>query len=225
MRQRRPTPSELHPCSRNGGAQPARLLRSAAPRPHLPVARNRPVLSHPRVFVSGKTWRFWAPAAIWMGLIFVGSTDLLADDGSSRFIGPLLRWLFSGISEATIEAVRFVGRKCAHVGEYAVLAWLVLGALQRGFRACRWTWSWRLATVALAACVLYAISDEWHQSFVPSRQGCLRDVGIDSLGAAVGLAVLWAWNRLVARGGNDVATAAREIQSLTSSGRTSRHSS
>jgi VanZ family protein len=30
--------------------------------------------------------------------------------------------------------------------------------------------------------LLYAFSDEWHQSFVPGREGALRDVGIDALG-------------------------------------------
>ena len=45
-----------------------------------------------------------------------------------------------------------------------------------------------LLTAALVA-VLYACSDEWHQSFVPGREGRLRDVGIDSIGAVV--ASLW----------------------------------
>ena len=35
--------------------------------------------------------------------------------------------------------------------------------------------------------VLFALSDEFHQSFVPSRHSAIRDVGIDSAGAAVAL--------------------------------------
>ena len=47
---------------------------------------------------------------------------------------------------------------------------------------------WRLlaagaALAALWVAVLYAATDEFHQTFVPTREGCLRDVFIDSTGA------------------------------------------
>lgn len=145
--------------------------------------------------MSRKTWLGWLPAALWMALIFIGSTDLLADDHTSRFIAPFLRWLIPGISDAAIGTVRLVVRKCAHLGEYAVLAWLVGAALHQSFNPRRWQWSGRMAALALLVCLAYALSDEWHQSFVPSRQATLRDVGIDALGALVMLTVLWAWNR------------------------------
>jgi VanZ family protein len=35
--------------------------------------------------------------------------------------------------------------------------------------------------------VLFALSDEFHQSFVRGRHSALRDVGIDSLGALLAL--------------------------------------
>jgi VanZ family protein len=130
-----------------------------------------------------------------MALIFIGSTDLLADDNTSRFLAPFLRWLIPGISEAAIESVRFAIRKCAHMGEYGVLAYLIAAGLEASFNPRRWAWSWKLALTALSASVLYAFSDEWHQSFSPSRHGSLKDVGIDTLGAMVMLTMLWAWNR------------------------------
>jgi len=40
--------------------------------------------------------------------------------------------------------------------------------------------------------VLYALTDEWHQSFVPDRTGRLDDVVTDAVGALIGLAVAWA---------------------------------
>jgi VanZ family protein len=48
---------------------------------------------------------------------------------------------------------------------------------------------------AFAASTLYAITDEFHQSFVPNRQGHLADVLIDSSGAALGLAGIWLFSR------------------------------
>jgi VanZ family protein len=41
--------------------------------------------------------------------------------------------------------------------------------------------------LALGLCILYAISDEFHQSFVPGRTSRVMDVGIDTLGSLVGL--------------------------------------
>lgn len=79
-------------------------------------------------------------------------------------------------------------RKVAHVTEYAVLtlSWAraVAGLAPRG-RA-------RRAAPALAAAVAlgWAVSDEWHQTFVPGRVGSPRDVAIDAVGIAVALALL-----------------------------------
>ena len=66
-------------------------------------------------------------------------------------------------------------KKTGHFSAYAIL----------------WT-LWYLATgrrgLALVIAVLYAISDEWHQTMVPGRNGWWLDVLIDSSGA---LAALW----------------------------------
>ncbi|HXV82852.1 MAG TPA: VanZ family protein, partial [Candidatus Binatia bacterium] len=75
-------------------------------------------------------------------------------------------------------------RKLAHVFEYAVLTALLFWAL-RGHRA---PGAGTLAIAALLAS-LYAFSDEWHQTFVPGREGSLRDVGIDTVGIV--LASFW----------------------------------
>jgi VanZ family protein len=71
-------------------------------------------------------------------------------------------------------------RKLAHTGEYAVLGLLLHRATGR-------------AGLASALGVLYAVSDEIHQSFVPGRMGSPVDVGIDAVGVVVGV---WAWHAL-----------------------------
>ncbi|HEV2775349.1 MAG TPA: VanZ family protein [Solirubrobacteraceae bacterium] len=70
-------------------------------------------------------------------------------------------------------------RKLAHVTIYALL-WLTLARATE----------WHRPVVAAVIAVVYAASDELHQSFVEGRDGALTDVGIDCLG--VGLAAL-AW--------------------------------
>lgn len=73
-------------------------------------------------------------------------------------------------------------RKAAHMVEYGLL-WLLW------LRALRWR---RPGTAAIIA-VVYAVSDEWHQSFVEGRNGSPVDVLVD----ATGVALAWlAWQRL-----------------------------
>ena len=45
--------------------------------------------------------------------------------------------------------------------------------------------------MAFGLTVLYGLSDEWHQSFVPDRTGRLDDVVTDSIGSGIGLVVAW----------------------------------
>ena len=71
----------------------------------------------------------------------------------------------------------FVMRKLAHVAEYAILGALFLRAVGR-------------EPVALALGSLYAASDELHQSFVEGRHGSPVDWVIDTVGVALGVAVL-----------------------------------
>jgi VanZ family protein len=68
-------------------------------------------------------------------------------------------------------------RKIAHTAEYAVLGALLVRATGR---------SW----LALGLGALYAVSDEFHQTFVAGRHGSPVDVAIDSVGLACGI-VLW----------------------------------
>jgi VanZ family protein len=68
-------------------------------------------------------------------------------------------------------------RKLAHAGEYAILGALLVRALRR-------------PGAAVALGVLYAVSDEVHQSFVEGRMGSALDVGIDAVGVVCGV-LLW----------------------------------
>jgi VanZ family protein len=69
--------------------------------------------------------------------------------------------------------------KAAHVVEYAILGWLVQRA--RGDKHAWWQ-SWLIA-------VVYAATDEFHQSFTPGRTPRVTDVMIDAVGAAMGMVV------------------------------------
>src|SRR5262245_43017940 len=123
-----------------------------------------------------------------MAIIFAGSTDLMSTEHTSRIIIPLLHWFFPTISPLTLVRVEFSLRKAAHVSEYAVLAVLLYRAFVHTVFQSRRALS---AGVVLLSCAAYAASDEFHQSFVPSRTASLRDVMIDVCGATLAVVLYW----------------------------------
>jgi VanZ family protein len=128
--------------------------------------------------------KFWLPVAAWMIFIFIGSTDLMSAEHTSRFIGPFLRWFGPDITEATVASIQLVVRKCGHLTEYAVLAAFLYRALRQ-----RREQVTAAAIIAFLIAAIYAALDEFHQSFVASRTASGWDVMIDCLGAVVGLAI------------------------------------
>lgn len=103
----------------------------------------------------------WLPAVFWMGFIF----------------------FLSGRHSVTVSEeylLNFLFFKTLHMIEYAVLFVLYSRAVHLS--------SQRMGTesvyrTAFLLTLLYAASDETHQLFIPSREGTLRDVIIDGIGA------------------------------------------
>lgn len=72
----------------------------------------------------------------------------------------------------------FIAKKLAHIVEYVILGVLSYRALGKS------------KIKALIFVLLYGISDEIHQSLVPSREPRIRDVFIDLIGGVFGLCFL-----------------------------------
>ena len=89
---------------------------------------------------------------------------------------------FSSQEDVGPDAPDWVG-VAAHFGEYALLAALWAWALAPGLGR-------RALAVAAAISLLYAISDEFHQSFVPGREADPLDVVVDACGIAFALALV-----------------------------------
>ena len=85
----------------------------------------------------------------------------------------------------TTGTLELVLRKGAHLTIYGLLAVACFRGLaaHRLWGATPWIGAWLLA-------VAYAVTDELHQSTVPTRHGSPVDVAIDAAGAAAGLLVL-----------------------------------
>lgn len=149
---------------------------------------------------SWRIWKAWLPALFWLALIAIESTASLSAENTSRVLYPLLHSLF-GLDPVRFLTWHAVLRKTGHVVGYAVLSFLLF----RAWRATlpvrnhpRWSMVW--ARTALMMTALVASLDEWHQSFIPSRTGNIRDVLLDT-SAGLGMQIiLFLWLR---RGGND----------------------
>lgn len=133
-------------------------------------------------------------ALIWMCIIFAFSAQVKEESSgvsvafSYRVVSSAgtflnLHWNDEEVRRIS-NAIEGYVRKAAHMTEYAVLSILLYLWLER----------WQLAVfkrsiLAAFLAVLYAASDEVHQLFVRGRAGSLRDVMIDSAGAALGILV------------------------------------
>jgi VanZ family protein len=128
---------------------------------------------------------------VWSGVIFTMSTDTFSAEHTKWFFEPVLRWLIPGLAQSQYDHIHHLIRKCAHFGEYFVYFLLLYRAV-RG-RHSGWRWSW--GSVALLIAAVYSASDEFHQTFVPSRGPSVYDSLLDTTGACVALVALWLWLR------------------------------
>ena len=78
-------------------------------------------------------------------------------------------------------------RKAAHMSEYAILAFLIYVPLLINVRFKKIS-GYFLATMSV--CLIYAITDETHQLFVPGRDGRITDVIIDTIGSMIAALIL-----------------------------------
>jgi len=128
-----------------------------------------------------KTYLNYFLLIFWMGIIFYLSSQ-------------------SDLKSGLESQIDFVLRKMAHIAEYGILtflAWRVfLDVKETEFpfgNSVSKTVSEmpRVLIYAIIFSILYAISDEYHQTFVAGRVGGAQDVLIDSVGIAIAGIAIW----------------------------------
>ncbi len=110
-----------------------------------------------------KYFWYWFPPVFLMALIFYFSSK-------------------QNISVSDSTSVDFAFFKSIHIVEYAVLTFLFFRAYALTFT--RWNGR-KIVIFAAISSLLYALSDEIHQTFIPTRTGQLRDVFIDLIGISI----------------------------------------
>lgn len=126
----------------------------------------------------------------WMLLIFGFSSQTGTESGSLSALlsEPITKLLIRFADDSSTEAesalfsrVDIGVRKIAHFTEYAILGGLLV--LLFRIRRVRLIWlPWLIGT-------LYAVTDEWHQSFSPGRSCDPKDVLIDACGVLIGVLI------------------------------------
>lgn len=145
---------------------------------------------------------YWLPAIAWMAFIFILSSQTY----SQQDIRP---WLKQQVPETVAKAkltdvkvyyagseisvhtkgvegfLEFIIRKGAHVFVFMMLAVLVQWAVWKAWITGKWSYG-----ITFLLSFVYALSDEWHQSFNMERTAKMEDVWIDTIGILLGILLM-----------------------------------
>ncbi len=86
-----------------------------------------------------------------------------------------------GWSVATVVGLA----KCGHLAGYGLVGFCLARMMRRP-----WSWS-RSVVLPVTLTLIVAGADEFHQQYVPGRHGCLADIGLDTVGALLGVSMYW----------------------------------
>src|SRR5690625_1919586 len=122
----------------------------------------------------------------WMVVIFYLSHQpaSVSSQLSGKFVQLFIKVMSFLPIDIELHTVHFFIRKSAHFTAYFILGLLVMHAIKHGYGL-------RLQTMIISflITIIYAISDEFHQTFIPGRSGEVRDILIDSIGSLTGISV------------------------------------
>ena len=108
-----------------------------------------------------------------------------------RWWGPLLAYMlivFVVSSASRPALLRYAPDYTWHFVAYFVMGLLAIRALAAGLAHPA---GGKATVLGVMVALVYAVSDEWHQSFVPGRVASLHDVAVDALGIAGAVAALY----------------------------------
>lgn len=132
---------------------------------------------------------------VWMAFIFIMSaqTSQESSEISGGIVSKLIAVFYKNFDELTAarrleitEIITVVVRKLAHFLEYFVLGIL---AFCSTISDSKHKYKTRVI-YSILFCVIYAVSDEIHQHFVPGRACRALDVGIDAAGSIVAITIV-----------------------------------
>ncbi len=138
----------------------------------------------------------WLIVLVWMVVIFLFSSQNAENSSSTsslptEFLARILKPKFDNYNESDkiliLNRCQFIVRKSAHFSVYTILGMLTYNAFRISER-----FSKKVTILfSMLVCLLYAISDEIHQYFVPGRACRVLDVSIDFSGVMFGILIIF----------------------------------
>lgn len=116
------------------------------------------------------------------------STRTFGSSFSTQLVAGILSLLHLQVSHDTFMLLNTLLRKLGHFTEYSIFAIFLYHALGAGERA---VWRPRRALACVLLAGLYSLTDEFHQRFVPGRGPSIVDCGFDTIGAMLGMAIVY----------------------------------
>lgn len=124
----------------------------------------------------------WIPTVAVMIIIFYFSSRTAGEShNQSSWVAELISGLFN-VDGKLLSVVIAIVRRLAHFSEFLLLGITVVFAL-RGYKIKKI----KMIFLGALICLIYAISDEIHQSFVPGRAAQLSDIAVDFSGSLFGI--------------------------------------
>lgn len=119
-----------------------------------------------------------------MSAIFYFSSDTgdKSSEKSGIIVNIVQKMVGNKITEENLDKVTFIVRKTAHFTIYFLLGFLLISLFREYFMIDK-----KMLFILILLCMLYACSDEIHQSFVLNRSGRIEDVFLDTVGASFGI--------------------------------------
>ncbi|WP_434283181.1 VanZ family protein [Clostridium botulinum] len=131
---------------------------------------------------KSKKLAYFIPSFIWMVVIFTFSNQPGESSNKNNFFvaDVLTKGKIDLFKHIDYNFLNFLIRKAAHITEYLILFMLLYYAFKKTFYK-------NLKIKAAIITILYACTDEFHQLFIPGREGKVRDVLVDSIGVFIGV--------------------------------------
>ena len=121
----------------------------------------------------------WLMLLLWMLVIFLFSSQPHSGETTKSIIEQIMPNIKTN---SLLDMINFIVRKSAHITEYFILTLLIISLLKEYTKKER-----TILLSSIIFCFIYAMTDEYHQSFVPGRSSLFRDVLIDTSGSLIAL--------------------------------------
>lgn len=124
-----------------------------------------------------------------MVVIFILSNENSVDSTNTSLSttkGVVDKITLHNVDEDTSQNIAYsydiIIREVAHVIEYLILGLLVINVYKYFFKV-----DYKCFIICMLFCIIYALSDEIHQSYIPGRTFQYEDIFLDTLGCLIGI--------------------------------------